>query len=154
LNSAARGGSPYSFIRRVNAGVIFLGTPFKGTAAHAKAQWLTTYSRLKGERTSLALIRDLENSTGVLDDLVREFALSSRTEDYYLPIYCFFETEPTNLSKKVLPKLYAELLKVKEFVRYTNVQDHLSILNFRSWSTEIPLAFFQPIAILWTELMS
>src|SRR5882757_1643630 len=67
LNYAATDGSPYSFIRHVNAGVIFLGTPFKGTAAHTKAQWLTTYGKLKGERTSLALIKDLKNSTGVFE---------------------------------------------------------------------------------------
>ena len=120
LNSAAGQGSSYSFVRRVTVGVVFLGTPFKGTAAHTKAQWLTTYSDFRGEKTSFALIKDLDRSTGVLDDIIQEFARSSKTKDYYLPIYCFFETIPTNLSKKVLPKPLAKYLRLDEFVCYRN----------------------------------
>jgi hypothetical protein len=109
-------GSNYSFLRHATVGAVFLGTPFKGTAAHRKAQWLVAYGGLMGEKTSVALIKDLDRSTGVLDDLVYEFALSAHTDNYHLPISCFFETKATNLSKKVLPKSLSNYLKVEEFV--------------------------------------
>jgi hypothetical protein len=127
-------GSNYSFLRHVTVGVVFLGTPFKGTAAHRKAQWLIAYGDLIGEKTSVALIKDLDRSTGVLDDLVQDFARSARTDNYYLPIHCFFETETTNLARKILPKSLKSLskslsyhLKLEEFVS-CNGLSHMTLL--------------------------
>lgn len=111
-------GSSYSFLRRATVGAVFLGTPFKGTDAHRKAQWLVAYGGLIGEKTSAALIKDLDRNTGVLNNLIDEFALSANMDNYHLPISCFFETKPTNLSKKVLPKSLSNYLKVKEFVSH------------------------------------
>lgn len=116
LYSAAMEGSKYSFVRQTAVGVVFLGTPFKGTTAYRKAQWLIAYGGLMGEKTSVALIKDLDDGTGVLNDLVDDFARSANTKGYRLPMHCFFETKATNLSKKVLPKLLVNYLKVEEFV--------------------------------------
>ena len=69
-----------------------------------------------GEKTSEALIKDLDKSTGVLNDLVDDFARSANTKNYHLPMHCFYETKMTNLSKKVLPKSLAKYIKVEEFV--------------------------------------
>jgi hypothetical protein len=45
------------------------------------------------EKTSGKLIKDLDCSPGVLDDLIHGFALSANTDNYYLPTYHFFETK-------------------------------------------------------------
>lgn len=116
LNSAAMEGSNYSFVRYATVGVVFLGTPFKGTDAHRKAQWLIAYGGLIGEKTSIELIKDLDKNTGVLNDLVDDFARSANTRNYHLPMHCFFETKATNLSKKVLPKRLVNHLKFEEYV--------------------------------------
>ena len=109
-------GNNYSFLRHATVGVVFLGTPFKGTAAHRKAQWLVAYEGLMGENTSVALIKDLDQSTRVLDDLIHSFTLNANTDNYHLRMSCFFETKATNLSKKVLPTWLSNYVRIKEFV--------------------------------------
>jgi hypothetical protein len=125
LNSAAIEGSNYSFLWHATVGVVFLGTPFQGTPAFRQAQWLIAYEGLMGEKTSELVIKDLDQRTGVLNDLVQDFARSARMS--HLPIHCFFETRTTNLSKKVLPKSLSKYLKGKDVVSYKGL---LSIMLF------------------------
>jgi hypothetical protein len=134
LNSTVIEGSNYSFLRYATVGVVFLGTPFWGTPAHRKAQWLIAYGKVIDEKTSTTLIKDLDKSSGVLDDLVCEFAQSAHRDTYRLPIHCFFKTKATNLSKKVLPKPLSKHLKIKEFMSYKGLLSIILLFTYRIFS--------------------
>ncbi|KAK5994851.1 Nephrocystin-3-like protein [Cladobotryum mycophilum] len=108
--SSAGRENGHGFVRDATVGVVFLGTPFKGTPAQRLAQWLVAYEGFMGEKASLTLIRDLGSNTKVLDDLVEQFLRGTNELHYHLPLHCFYETRPKNLTNKVLPLLLDEYM--------------------------------------------
>lgn len=142
-------------MRDATVGIVFLGTPFKGSRAQRLAQWLVAYEGFMGERASVTLIRDLDKSTGVLDDLVDQFTREINQRDYHLPLHCFYETKPTNLLNKVLPKRLAKFTEVNMFVRIPSSWRLTVSANVVScsWLTESQRIFKHGTLLIWIVFM-
>jgi len=119
--AASAAGQDYSFLRQATVGIAFLGTPFKGSPAQRLAQWLLAFQGFVGESGSGTLLKDLKTSTGVLNDLNDQFMREAHRPYYHLPMHCFYETRPTNLSKKILPGDLAALVSLKKLVRVASL---------------------------------
>lgn len=82
------------------AGVLFLGSPLKGTKAAKFAHWKTYATVLLGREISITLIKNLEENSDRLNDMVEEFA--KLIIPWGLEIRCFYETRKTNLSNAII----------------------------------------------------
>lgn len=100
---AATHGSRYHDILRSTIGILFLGTPFRGSFATGAAKWPILYNQLLGQETSRLQIQVLEKKTHLLEDLLRKFSEIAREPWLNLPIVCAYETKPTQILKAVFP---------------------------------------------------
>jgi hypothetical protein len=91
-------------------GAVFLATPFCGSVAAAQAQWLVTVKGIIGEQSSGQLIRDLEEKHDFVRQRVQKFAEIANASSVRLPVYCFFETQKTELLRKLLSRSLAARL--------------------------------------------
>jgi hypothetical protein len=102
--------SEYYQIRKATKGIIFLATPFRGTAFASVASWAILYQKLAVYLQDQVVSRLLENvkeSTPDLQDLVRGFTRMCKDEKYPCDVFNFYETETTDLERKLYPKLVA-----------------------------------------------
>ena len=109
LDRASRERNIYEQLLFNTVGVIFLGTPLRGTAAWKAAELRTMVSRIMGKDPSATLIKDLDESSSTLEALVEEFGKMTVRER--LQIRCFYETRPTQISNAVLSRPIANLLE-------------------------------------------
>ncbi|KAI5923916.1 nacht nucleoside triphosphatase [Camillea tinctor] len=92
----------YLPIQTATRGIIFLATPFRGTAFQDVANWaepgLKTWASIQGYRLTnlLDLVKD---STHELNELVRSFTRLHKTQDY--EVFTFYEKGYTNLYRKI-----------------------------------------------------
>ncbi|KAK6859032.1 hypothetical protein PG995_004885 [Apiospora arundinis] len=98
---AAQEGSPYRGVLLATVGAVFLATPFAGTDAAQPALWLVTIKGIMGEDASDNLIQDLQQKHNHVIQRVQKFAEIALS--IMLPIRCFFETEKTDIYRKILP---------------------------------------------------
>ncbi|KAI9152209.1 U1 snRNP-associated protein [Paramyrothecium foliicola] len=103
IHRAAQKGSPYAHILEATVGIVFLATPFAGTDAATPASWLVTIKGIVGAEASDKLIQDLESRHEFLQQRVQQFTEVANANSVRLPIWCFFETETTNIARMVLP---------------------------------------------------
>jgi hypothetical protein len=89
--------SRYLDILLATIGVVFLGSPLRhGPKLKTYAQWLLVFKgMLKNSEPSDELMKDLKNNTGVLKDLLRDFAETSQLPWLRLQIRCFYELKKT-----------------------------------------------------------
>ncbi|RYP16975.1 hypothetical protein DL765_004817 [Monosporascus sp. GIB2] len=73
INRAAQEGSPYRHVLFSTVGVVFLGTPFRGSDAARQAQWQVVVGGILGEQTSDHLVRDLEQKHHFVRQRVQKF---------------------------------------------------------------------------------
>ncbi|GKZ98543.1 hypothetical protein AnigIFM59636_003533 [Aspergillus niger] len=112
---AARSGSEYASLWRATGGVVFLATPFRGTAfkdlARVAVDFLKGYAKL-ADRAVTNLLESVTESTPFLEDLVGEFTLICQQRDQPCQLAIFYETEKGNLLRKArfLPQLAADFL--------------------------------------------
>lgn len=92
--------SEYKDILDSTVGIVFLGTPFKGSPGTKVGQLRVHISRGLNYDASGHLLDVLNCSTGLLDELTNSFAFMARSHQHYLPLVCFYETEPTLLHVK------------------------------------------------------
>lgn len=111
----------FDAISRSTIGVIFLGTPFRGTSPELHEVTLVRIAAASdaGVSTTHELAKFLQNNDndrGELDELVQKFFKIKDHKMYRFPVICFYETLQTNLSSiiKRLPQ------KVAEKLSYTN----------------------------------
>ncbi|QYS95437.1 NACHT domain-containing protein [Trichoderma simmonsii] len=100
--------SDYVSIRKATRGIVFLATPFRGTAFQDIASWaepvLKTWALLrKGSVTQL--LESVKRSTFYLEELVRTFTRVCQDKDSPCKVHTFYETRETILPKKFLPSL-------------------------------------------------
>jgi hypothetical protein len=106
------------------AGVIFLGSPLRGTKAATFAGWKNFVSGILGRthESSCTLLDDLQANSSRLENLVAEFGkltVPSRTQAG-MDIRCFYETRKTqvfNSISRTFPFKPEEML-VSLIVRY------------------------------------
>ncbi|GKZ26826.1 hypothetical protein AbraIFM66951_005023 [Aspergillus brasiliensis] len=113
---AARPGSEYASLWRATGGVVFLATPFRGTAfedmARAAIPFLKGYARL-ADRAVTGLLDSVTASTPFLQDLVRDFTRICHQRDQPCRLAIFYEAKKSNLLRKApfLPQWAADSLK-------------------------------------------
>ncbi|GIC94571.1 uncharacterized protein Aud_001900 [Aspergillus udagawae] len=105
---AAQLGSEYASVWRSTGGVVFLATPFRGTAfkdlARVAVAFLKGYAML-ADRAVTNLLDSVTASTPFLEDLVGDFTGICQQRDPPCQLAIFYETEETNLLRKALPLL-------------------------------------------------
>ncbi|KAJ3580064.1 hypothetical protein NPX13_g509 [Xylaria arbuscula] len=106
---AAASGSGYSSLWEASGGVVFLATPFRGTAfreiASTAIKFLKGYGSLT-DRVVTDLLSNLQESTPFLQDLVGSFTsicVQRRQRGRPCRLAIFYETETTNLLRKLWP---------------------------------------------------
>lgn len=117
---AAEPGSEYTSLWRATGGVVFLATPFRGTAfqdiARAAVAVLEVPARLAGETVN-GLLDNLKASTPFLEDLVGDFTQTYKRRDQPCQLAIFYETKPGNLLRKGIPiRQFADYLKEPKLV--------------------------------------
>ncbi|KAI0097461.1 armadillo-type protein [Nemania sp. FL0031] len=92
----------YHFIKSNTGAIIFLSTPFRGTAFHTIAKWaepgLKVWAKSQGCRVTRRLDFAKE-SNSELTKLVGQFTQVLKTENYELST--FYEKKPTDLRRKI-----------------------------------------------------
>lgn len=100
--------SDYISIRKATRGIVFLATPFRGTAFQDIASWaepvLKTWALL-GKYSVTQLLDSVKRSTFYLEELVRTFTRLCQDKNFPCKVHTFYETRETLLPKKFLPSL-------------------------------------------------
>lgn len=116
---AAEPESEYTSLWRATGGVVFLATPFRGTAFQDIARAavvLEVSARLAGETVN-GLLDNLKASTPFLEDLVGDFTQTYKRRDQPCQLAIFYETKPGNLLRKGIPiRQFADYLKEPKLV--------------------------------------
>ncbi|KPM36166.1 hypothetical protein AK830_g10416 [Neonectria ditissima] len=98
--------SGYVSIRNATRGIVFLATPFRGTAFQDVAAWtepfLKAWASLQ-HRSVTQLLNSVKGSTFDLEELVRAFTRLSQDKDRPCQVQTFYEKMTTILQSRVLP---------------------------------------------------
>jgi len=136
LTLAARSEGPYSSLWTATTGVVFLATPFRGTAfqtiANRAVRALEIYAACSGKQVS-DLLSSVGKSTPFLQELVAEFTSVHGHREQSCHLAIFYETKKSDLIPKRLG--IASKLKAPEIVGST-----LSPLNFLPRAELTPLS--------------
>ncbi|KAM6481749.1 armadillo-type protein [Trichoderma sp. SZMC 28011] len=101
--------SDYISIRKATRGIIFLATPFRGTAFKDIASWadplLKTWASL-GNRSVTQLLESVKGSNFFLEELVRSFTRLCQDTSDPCKVHTFYETRGTVLPGKFLPSYF------------------------------------------------
>lgn len=101
---AARSEKKYTSLWRATGGIVFLATPFRGTAfqdiAEAAVTFLRGYARLADKQVT-ELLDSAKASTCFLEDLVGEFTQTCQQRDQPCELAIFYENKKGNLLRKV-----------------------------------------------------
>lgn len=102
---ASQDRSQYASIRRATRGIVFLATPFRGTAFQDIAGWavpmLKTWAWLQDRQVTVLL--DSVKGPAEVEELVSAFTRVCQDRLYALEVFSFYETERTVLQRKALP---------------------------------------------------
>lgn len=99
----------YLPLRRATRGIVFLGTPFRGTSFQDVAAWaepgLKAWASVQGREVS-QLLHEAKYSFN-LDELVRRFTRLCQNKDHPYLVVNFYETGKMSLPRKLFPWLPA-----------------------------------------------
>lgn len=123
---AAQPGSTYATLWRATEGIVFLATPFRGTAfqdlAKLAVPFLKVYAGL-ADKAVTDLLDSLKASTPFLQDLVGDFTQAYLQRNYPCKIEIFYETKRGNLLGNVMPNpQVANFFKQPKLVRMVLIQ--------------------------------
>ncbi|GAP83545.2 putative peptidase C14 [Rosellinia necatrix] len=116
MDIAAQPGSGYGALWESTGGIVFLATPFRGTAFQDIAKVAVGILQVRASITGTAvtgLLDSLEDSTPFLQDLVASFTqiCHRRINAQPCQLAVFYETEMSNLLRKGLPFRIADYFK-------------------------------------------
>lgn len=110
-------GGDYLWLKKATRGIIFLGTPFRGTsfldAAVFAEPGLAVWALIRG-REANKLLGSVKGSTFDLETLVREFTDLWKDKDNPCQVFNFYEKGKTSLSHKIFPWLPVWLRQEKQ----------------------------------------
>ena len=86
-------GGDYASIVSNTSGILFLGTPFRGSSASTWGTIITRCTSLLGFGSHGMLLKTLENHSERLDLLLSHFLVIVKQFD--IRLVCFYETQPT-----------------------------------------------------------
>jgi hypothetical protein len=88
-------------ILRYAAGVVFLGTPHKGSRTQSKEAIIANIASMFGQAESKNLLGAVEKDSDMLNDLVHDF--TRVVNKAAIPLFCFFEQRKSNLARLFKP---------------------------------------------------
>ena len=97
--SANSRGETYQYLATSTVGIVFLGTPHRGTKASKWGEWVAYAGKTLGLNMSDAILKDLREDSETLNDLLYEFTLWLFRMS--VSTVCFFETHKTDYGRKV-----------------------------------------------------
>ena len=97
-----------SFLNSV-VGIIFLGTPLRGTPVASMTQWVGLIHGFVGKETSDTLLMELEDRNDMLGHVIQDFAKMARL--CKLEIRCFYETRRTQVLNAIVKRWIARLFQ-------------------------------------------
>ncbi|EPE31353.1 alpha/beta-Hydrolase [Glarea lozoyensis ATCC 20868] len=102
LQMAASESEKYIQLLQYTKGVIFLGTPLRGTRVKSPAEWRVFISAMwdANHEPSTTLLEDLGENSSNLESIVEAFGKS--TIKHEIEIRCFYETRTTQILNAVL----------------------------------------------------
>ena len=100
-------------------GIVFLGTPLRGTKAASIACYLVWLRKCLGKDTSDTLIKGLEEKERSLIIIIQDFAKAAIS--YTLQIWCFYKTLKTQVAKAVLKRKWMTNYTPQIEVRFLNL---------------------------------
>jgi hypothetical protein len=89
-------------------GIIFLGTPFRGTGTGDAAELRVRLIRAMGGESSSSLIEYVQDPENKLHETVKRFTRVAR--DREVPLACFYETKPSFVLNGLLPNRLLSLI--------------------------------------------
>ncbi|KAJ8123683.1 hypothetical protein O1611_g9537 [Lasiodiplodia mahajangana] len=113
MDIAAEPGSKYNSEWEATIGIVFLATPFRGTAFQNVAKWAVPLLEVRASLTNNTvndLLGSVKESTPFLQDLVGSFTRICRQRDQPCQLAIFYETKKGNFLRKVLPPGLADTL--------------------------------------------
>lgn len=134
------------------AGCVFFGTPFQGAGPAAAAAMLARAGEWFGKTTSSKLLDIMTPGDEGLRELVDEFMRLVGKGGQRIDLFCFYETQPTNLAQLArLPSLFSlvgglpknmSLLVSSESAMLVGIpsmsiaSDHRNLVKFRDFTEE------------------
>jgi len=97
--SANSGGDTFQYLATSTVGIVFLGTPHRGTKASKWGEWIAYTGKKFGLEMSDAILKDLREDSETLNDLLYYFTLWLFRMS--VPTVCFFEIHKTDYGQKV-----------------------------------------------------
>lgn len=85
----------------LTAGIVFLGTPHRGSKASSWASMLAAGAGMLQFKTEPRILRDLEEFSETMKDLVYDFGQWIHRNQ--VPAWCFFEQHATDLGIRAFP---------------------------------------------------
>lgn len=84
------------------AGIVFLGTPHRGSPSQSKASIIATVASAFNCGEKSALLRAVEKDSEMLQDLLHDFTRTVNTAA--IPLFCFFEQHKSDVAKILKPR--------------------------------------------------
>jgi hypothetical protein len=98
LVSANSYGSDFQYLAQSTVGIVFLGTPHRGSHSATWADVVATSAKALGFGFEDSILKDLRVDSENLRDLLYQFTLwANRIK---LPLVCFFEQHETDYGKR------------------------------------------------------
>lgn len=82
-------------------GIIFLGTPFRGSGTGDAAALLIRLIKTMGGESSDSLIKYVQDPRFNLHEMGKRFVSTAKQRE--IPLACFYETKPTIVLNRLLP---------------------------------------------------
>lgn len=92
----------YPDILRSVAGIIFLGTPHRGSQTQSKASIIAKIASILGQGEQSSLLKAVEKDSEMLNDLVHDFTRVVNKAS--IELFCFFEQQKSDVTKILKPK--------------------------------------------------
>lgn len=89
----------YPCIIRSVAGIIFLGTPHRGSNSHSKASVIASIASAVSLGEQSSLLKAVEKDSEMLADLLHDFTRTVNTIS--IPLFCFFEQHKSDVAKVI-----------------------------------------------------
>ena len=84
------------------AGIIFLGTPHRGSQTQSKASIIAKIASILGQGEQSSLLKAVEKDSEMLNDLVHDFTRVVNKAS--IELFCFFEQQKSDVTKILKPK--------------------------------------------------
>lgn len=113
----------YFSIIRSTAGVVFLGTPHRGSNSQSKASVIASIASALSLGEHSSLLKMVEKDSEMLADLLHDFTRTVNTIS--IPLFCFFEQHKSDVAKVLKfkgSKILVPSVKVRSCV--TNNSQH------------------------------